>query len=111
MHTQTPWYVGQTREWGEDGKPFEQLVICNCSEQILIATVETWIGERERQESEDNAQFIVKAVNSYEVMKEALRKALSILSPLNRTNDPFNYIGSTVAVINEALAVAEGKEI
>jgi monomeric isocitrate dehydrogenase len=68
-HTKTPWHVASTTEIYYTGERTEQ--------QRLIAKC----GEDEKLSNEEvlaNAEFIVKACNEYEQLRELLKEAMAL---------------------------------
>ncbi len=88
-HTPTPWKVKYAREiYG--GESFGRFISTTESRNVMPhITVE----------DSANAEFIVRAVNSHEVMLEALKTA----------RERFVREGMATANIDEAIAQAEGK--
>lgn len=100
MHTPTPWSILKF-----DDEPTE--CICNDQGDIRIATMNY----------PDDAALIVKAVNSYAAMKQALEEARNVLvnQQLNaaKTLAGESYfamtgLDSTIMKIRHALTLAEG---
>jgi len=93
-HTQTPWRVG-----GFDENINRAIV----NDTHVIALV-TDIGSSDQFYNQQlaNAEYIVKAVNSYEELLEAAKEALDVL-------DSLEYYDEARDMLRKALAKAESK--
>lgn len=92
MHTPTPWTIGNSC----DGF----LTITDGSKTICtVGAADIFDG------IEEDAALIVKAVNSYDAMREALKGAQN---DINFHGGKLS--GGTIDAIKKALALAEGKE-
>lgn len=93
MHTPTPWKTWTSMNDGSINISNER------KEYVALLGIP---GEVTEQRIQADAALIVKAVNAYEAMREALEKVLSCLSP--EDNDVM------AQAVRKALALAEGKE-
>jgi len=64
-----------------------------------------------RGTEEANADLIVRAVNSFDAMREALGMALSTIERLTTKHGPFSSTQGTQDIIKAALALAKGEGI
>jgi hypothetical protein len=121
MHTPTPWKINQ--EWqdslpmNKDDENHPDLEYENEHGDILGPNGEH-IAEMILQEEDDfyktdqaylNAALIVKAVNSYEAMKEAL-ESVPLPSSHGTPADYYQRIYNWLPMAQKALALAEEKE-
>ena len=107
MHTPTPWVSLGMSIWSD---PSHRQGVGNCID--LVGSVNTGRPESENLE---NAALIVKAVNSYEAMREALQQAEMWVGRLIADGGHLNCVMpnhaiNTLQKIERALALAEGKE-
>jgi hypothetical protein len=101
-HTPTPWKViGLNHGWGEKG----ELIIGTDTDRI--GNIHRWSEDGNWREvtceiQQANAELIVKAVNSYQVMLDALKFAEDALVVNGASND-------AIGVVEAAISLAEGK--
>ncbi len=96
MHSPTPWY-------SDNNEGYSITRIYPARKTQYVSIVAEVIGDS--AEAESNAALIVKAVNSYEAMREALKGAQN---DINFHGGKLS--GGTIDAIKKALTLAEGKE-
>ena len=100
MHTPTPWHTEPCQ--ADHG---ESIVICAYGGGVIARIPKDKEGVFTKKTDADNAALIVKAVNSYEAMREALKGAQN---DINFHGGKLS--GGTIDAIKKALTLAEGKE-
>ena len=99
-HTPGPWHIGQSREWDDDGEPYDQLAIYS-AEGVKVAKVETWL-KHAREESEANAQLISLTPDLVNALRGMLNWAMRV-----KQHTP----GLEIAIALNILAKAEWRAL
>lgn len=86
-HTPTPWTIGQyQREIDANGEEVLVTGIYSTAEGVKVAKMEVWTGEEYREESDANAEFVVRACNAHEELVGALHMILDGNTMAGREN-------------------------
>jgi len=107
MHTPTPWNITTAKhkrqyqttdiEIVSNSGPLNHQLVCTLYRQNHAGTTD-----------EDNAQIIVRAVNSYEAMREALEEVLEHSDACETSTDECAILGTLLKErLQAALALAE----
>lgn len=108
MHTPTPWKM--TEEKGHNGKTYFRIRESNYQADDCIGQIGAWTASRDGYEARNNAALIVKAVNSYEAMKEALESIIAYRDHVGPIHFQLEKMDHFLIQARKALALAEGKE-
>lgn len=111
MHTPTPWKSYRRNVYahaihGAMGTAAESIIAS------VTFGLDTETSQQQAENARDNAALIVKAVNSYEAMKEALEKIKFALDRQIMFAGEVDHklLGEANDLAVSALALAEGKE-